>query len=491
MKGSGMIDAVGKHTKYVPFIIAILFLISNCSHGGPRLDSYGEPQTEYTYQLPEKIKDGWEISSLENEGIEPQKINELILAILNRKFKNIHSVLLVKNGKLVLEEYFYGYDREKRHQTRSAMKSIGSILIGIAIDRGFISSEDIKVYPYFKSYEPEENWDVRVRDVTLKSLLTMTSGYGCDDVKSNFSCERNMYKSDDYIEYALNLPMAHTPGKHWAYNSASLWLVGEIISKESNLSMPDFAAQYLFEPLGINDVQWWFSPKGRAWLAGGAEMRPRDMAKFGFMVLNSGQWKSTQIVSKQWIEKSTREHVRNSGGYWGYGYLWWVGSTIINGREFHTFLASGNGGQKIYVFPEFDLVAVFTGGNYNSNLSSQPDQMLIYYILPAILPTSPPMRFVDPESNLLNQYSGQYLHEPSKTKVDMVVEKNSLVLYQKKLFHKEKIQLLQLADNKFYGTSKDKGELYFTFYKGEKDKITHFSVRGGFGFTRIQFDRTE
>jgi CubicO group peptidase (beta-lactamase class C family) len=491
MKGSRMIDGPGKHLKFLPFIITIFVFISNCSHAILRLESNGEPQTEYTYQLPEKVTDGWEISSLEKEGIDPVKIHELMLAILNQKYKNIHSVLLVKNGKLILEEYFHGYHREKRHQTRSAMKSIGSVLTGIAIDRGFISSEDEKIYPYFKSYEPEEKWDTRVRDVTLKSLLTMTSGYGCDDVQSKYACERNMYKSTDHVEYALNLPMAHNPGEQWAYNSASLWLVGEIISKESDMSIPDFAERYLFGPLGITDVQWWNSPKGRAMLAGNAEMRPRDMAKFGHMVLNSGKWKGTQIVSKEWIEKSTRAHVRNSGGYWGYGYLWWVGGTVINGREVNMYLASGNGGQKIYIFPEFELVAVFTGGNYNSKLSSQPDQMLINYILPAMMPSSPPMRFVDPEQHILKQCSGQYLHGPSRTKVNIAVENNGLMLYEPKLFGSEKIELMPLADNKFYGTSKDKGDLYFTFVKGEKDPVTHFFVRGGFGFTRIQFDRTE
>ena len=485
-----MIDGPVKRLKFLPFIITIFVFVSNCSHAILRLDNNGEPQTGYTYQLPEKVNDGWEISSLEKEGIDPVKIHELMLAILNQKYKNIHSVLLVKNGKLVLEEYFHGYHREKRHQTRSAMKSIGSVLTGIAIDRGFIRSEDEKIYPYFKSYEPEDKWDARVRDVTLKSLLTMTSGYGCDDVKSKYACERNMYNSADHVEYALNLPMAHNPGDYWAYNSASLWLVGEIISKESDMSIPDFAEQYLLGPLGITDIQWWYSPRGRAWLAGGAEMRPRDMAKFGQMILNSGNWKGRQIVSKEWIKKSTRAHVRNSGGYWGYGYLWWVGSTVINGREVNMCLASGNGGQKIYIFPEFGLVAVFTGGNYNSKLSSQPDQMLINYILPAMIPQSP-MRYVDPKQHFLIQCSGHYLHEPSKTKVNIVVEENSLVLYQQKLFGTEKIKLLPLADNKFFGTSNDKGDLYFTFIKGEQNQVTHFFARGGFGFTRIQFDKTE
>ena len=154
------------------------------------------------------------------------------------------------------------------------------------------------------------------------------------------------------------------------------------------------------------------------------------------------------------------------------------------------FMASGNGGQKIYVFPEFELVAVFTGGNYNSDLSSQPDQMLINYILPAMIPPSP-MQFVHPKQHYLIQCRGHYLHGPSKTEVNIVVEENSLVLYQQKLFSTEKIKLLPLADNKFFGTSSDKGDLYFTFIKGDQNQVTHFFARGGFGFTRIQFNKAD
>ena len=472
-------------------LLIVIFVTAACTLKAPRVDSSGQPQREYTYQIPENVTDGWEVSSLDEEGVDTVKINELMSHILLGNFPKIHSVLLVKNGKLVLEEYFYDFNRERLHQIRSATKSIGSVLTGIAIDQGFIKNENERIYQHFKSYEPKEGWDERVRDVTLKSLMTMTSGYDCDDHKGNFNCERNMYESDDWVEYALNLPMAYNPGDHWAYNSASLWLVGEVISKESHMSIPDFADKYLFEPLAITNFQWGFSPKGKAWLAGNAEMRPRDMAKFGCMVLNSGNWKGTQIVSKEWIEKSTKAQVRNSGGYWGYGYLWWVGNTIIKGRDIDTFLASGNGGQKIFIFPEFDLVAVFTGGNYNSKLGSQPDQMLINYILPAMIPATPTMRFIDHEQNFLKQYIGKYVHVQSRTNINIAFKNNKLLLSRQKLFGEEKIMLLPLTDGQFYGTSKDMGDLYFTFVKDQDDIVTHSIVRGGFGFTRIQFDRIE
>jgi CubicO group peptidase (beta-lactamase class C family) len=376
--------------KYFLMPLGIAFLVINAAYGSSQNNGKHQPRKKYGYQLPARVDDGWQISSLTKEDIDPEGINDLMEAILNGSYMNIHSILLVRNGKLVLEEYFHGYHREKLHQIRSATKSIGSVLIGIAIDKEFISNASQKVYPYFRSYDPKQEWDERTKDVKLRHLLTMTSGYDCDDHNSNFGCEKKMYESSDWVEYALNLPFADQPGKHWAYNSASLSLVGEMISKTSNMNIPDFAEKYLFDPLGIADFQWGFSPKGRAWLAGNAKMRPRDMAKFGYMVLNEGRWQNKQIVSKKWLKESTAEHVplphmRLHGGNYGYGYLWWSVRLTVKNHILDAIAASGNGGQIITVFPTLDLVAVFTGGNYNNSLSAQPVAMLIRYILPAMM----------------------------------------------------------------------------------------------------------
>ncbi|MDM8537783.1 serine hydrolase, partial [Desulfobacterales bacterium HSG17] len=345
---------------------------------------------EYIYRIPEKINDGWETSSLDKENINSAIINDLLQALLNKKFKNIHSILIVKNGKLVLEKYYYGYDRTKFHQIRSATKSIGSILTGIAIDKGFISNANEKIYQHFKSYELEQKWDKRVKDITIKHLLTMTSGYDCDDHKSNFACEQNMYKSNDWVGYAVNLPMANLPGEHWAYNSTSLLLVGELISKKSDMTIPDFANKYLFEPMGITGFQWGFSPKGKAWIAGNAKMKPRDMAKFGYMVLNGGKWKEKQIVSRDWLKESTLKHValkdmKILGGNYNYAYLWWLAKLTVKNHAIEIIAASGNGGQIIAIIPKYNIIVVFTGGNYNSPLEAQPVEMLIKYIIPAVM----------------------------------------------------------------------------------------------------------
>jgi CubicO group peptidase (beta-lactamase class C family) len=383
---------------YFPLLIICIFVITACTLRSPRINSSGLPQREYTYQIPEKIADGWETSSLEEKSVNSEKIVELIEDILNKKYKNVHSVLLVANGKLILEEYFYEFHHERPHQLRSATKSISSILTGIAIDQGLIRDVTERTYPYLKSYEPPKGWDIKVRDVTIKSILTMTSGYDCDDFRTGQLCEKNMTNSYDWLTYAVNLPMAHEPGTYWAYNSVTPQLIEKIISERSGMSLPEFSNKYLFEPLGITDFQWFLTPKGRAYISGWARMRPRDMAKIGYLALNKGKWKNTQIVSEQWISESTKEHTsppvhsllaKTPLETCGYGYLWWTKDFSIHKENIQSFFAMGNGGQMIFVFPRLDLVAVFTQGNYDNSLGTQPFEMLNDYIIPAKLSKSP------------------------------------------------------------------------------------------------------
>ena len=436
---------------------------------------------EYVYQAPEKTDDGWETDSLNKMNVDSGKINELMCNIANGNFENIDSVVLVKNGKLILEEYFNGYHREKTHEIRSATKSIGSILTGIAIDHRFITDENNRIYPYFQKHEPDEKWDDKIKNVSLKTLLTMTSGFDCDDHKiPGFECERNMYKTNDWVEYALNLPMAYQPGEHWAYNSSSLILVSEIISETSKMSIPDFANKYLFEPLGITDFQWGFSPKGRAFIAGNAKMKPRDMAKIGYMFLNDGKWKGKQIISKEWIEESTRAHTTADTSE-KYGYLWWSGKTVINNQYIEGYWAEGNGGQYIFVFPTLDLVAVFTGGNYNNPLSVQPMGMLINYIIPAMLPPGPPRKTIKLDPKVVDAYGAVYKFRQHIVTIFREGDK----LYGQALG--EKVELFPETENQFFGTSKVGGYIQINIVKDKNGEVKHVIVH--FGFMTMQFDK--
>jgi CubicO group peptidase (beta-lactamase class C family) len=350
--------------------------------------------------------DDWTTVSLTQAGVKSEPIAGMIRAIQRGVYKNIHCVLLVRGGRLCLEEYFQGYDRDKIHEIRSATKSIGSVLVGIAIDRGYLCNLKEPIWYYFK--DRTINWDNRSRAVTIQNLLTMTSGFACDDHGSEpFQCERGMYKADDWVNFALHLPMAHRPGDHWAYNSASLILLSEIIRQNTGRPVSLFAEEYLMAPLGITDIHWGFSPKGRIWLAGNASMRPRDMAKFGQMCLNKGFWQNRRIVSEKWLAESTRFHVHTEFGM-EYGYLWWRGYQTINNQQIEAYWAQGNGGQVIFICPVLDLVAVFTGGNYNSIHEFQFMGILINYILPAMLPPVPKKTFISLDKQALMTLSGKY-----------------------------------------------------------------------------------
>jgi CubicO group peptidase (beta-lactamase class C family) len=204
--------------------------------------------------------DDWTTVSLTQAGVKSEPIAGMIRAIQRGVYKNIHCVLLVRGGRLCLEEYFQGYDRDKIHEIRSATKSTGSVLVGIAKDKGYLCNLKEPIWQYFK--DRTVYWDNRSRAVTIQNLLTMTSGFSCDDHGGEpFQCERSMYKADDWVNFALHLPMAHRSGDHWAYNSASLILLSEIIRQNTGRPVSLFAEEYLMAPLGIADIRWGFLPQ--------------------------------------------------------------------------------------------------------------------------------------------------------------------------------------------------------------------------------------
>jgi len=365
----------------------------------------------------------WATASLKESGVRAAPIAALIGAIKRGDYKNIHSLLLVRDNRLILEEYFQGYDRNKPHPIRSVTKSIGSVLLGIAIDRGYLSNVNEPVCRYFN--DRTVGWGDRAKAVTIKSLLTMTSGFDCDDHRGeSFKCERAMYGAGDWVDFAINLPMAHPPGEHWAYNSSSLILLSEIIARSSGLSVPMFADKYLMAPLGITGFRWNLSPNGLAWLGGNTSMRPRDMARFGLMCLKKGAWQNRRIVSGKWLVESTRLHAYSDYGM-EYGYLWWRGQQTINGIPVEAFWAQGNGGQVIFICPIVDLVAVLTGGNYNSILEIQFMGMLINHIIPAILPSGPKKTFISPDHLDMAMLAGAYRY--NQLHLDLFREKEALI----------------------------------------------------------------
>jgi CubicO group peptidase (beta-lactamase class C family) len=289
----------------------------------------------------------------------------------------IYSILIIKNGYIVKEWYQIQYDKDYLFRVYSVSKSVTSILIGIALDKGYINSLDEFVLDYFPDYDvanPSPQKDA----MTIWHLLTMTTGlywpeyYPYEDSRNPY----NTWKaSEDHVGFVLNRTMVASPGTTFNYNTGASHLLSAIIQRASNMSTVDFANQYLFGPLSIAETLWLEDPQG---VAGGGDslfLRSRDMAKIGYLFLKEGNWEGNQIISEIWVRTSTTAFV-NLGGELNYGYQWWIDA------DEDLYRALGYGGQQINVFHTQNLIVVFTGMNRYYDYTPY---LLNNYILPAVL----------------------------------------------------------------------------------------------------------
>lgn len=350
--------------------IFILFINTLC---------YG--QNTYSYSQPKELEDGWKTNNLKSQHVDTAGIYNFFNQIQNGKHK-LHSVLLVKNNQIIIEEYFNDHKVDKQHDLRSVSKSIRSILLGIAIDKGFIDSVDDPISKYLKSPVPTKNMDERKEKITIRHLLTMSTGLDCNDWdKQSAGQEDRVYKKKDWLQYTLDLPMVNEPGAVSNYCSMGVVLIAEIISQASGMTIDTFAEQYLFHPLGINHVSWGHTSNKKVIPSGKRlYMTSRDMAKIGQLILNNGKWNDKEVVSEKWMEESTTSKTKITGI--DYGYLWWNIPFKVEENTIVSKVATGNGGQYIMVIPEMDMVAVFTGGAYNSQEDKLPFAIMNNLFLP-------------------------------------------------------------------------------------------------------------
>jgi CubicO group peptidase (beta-lactamase class C family) len=290
---------------------------------------------------------------------------------------NVHAVLVARGGKLAFERYFAGpdevqnrrvsnviFDADTLHDMKSVSKSVASLLLGIAIDRGLIGSIDEPIFDFF----PELS-DLRTPEkdrIRLSHVLTMSLGLkwveATPDTGDYDNDESRMHMAQDPCRYVLGLEVTAPAGKKFFYNTGALTLLSAIIRKATGRPLDEFARATLFEPLAIGRVEW-SRVKGDSDAGGGLRLRPRDMAKIGQLVLAGGRWNDHQVVSKAWIDASMTPRLEATSGFF-YGYLWWLGRSLATGREVHWAGALGRGGQSIRIVPELDLVVVATAGYY-------------------------------------------------------------------------------------------------------------------------------
>lgn len=322
-------------------------------------------------------------------------LSEMTDSIKRNHYPGIHSVLISKDKQLVYEQYFNGFKRDSLHDSRSSFKSIASLLVGIAIDKGFIKNVDQKVYEFFPEY-PFLKTDELKKLMTIKNLLEMKSGFDCEEFNDTKDCEDEMSKSKNWVEYSLKIPMKDKPGEVWAYTSVDPVILSGIIRKATNMSVMDFAKKYLFDPMGISDYKWTIDPSGNGMTGGSFYIKPIDMLKIGQMVKDKGIWEGKQIISKKWILQSTVcdiaipdfSYMKTSRSKIGspqpayYGYYWYRETLKTNAIEENLLFASGNGGQYIFISEKLNLTVVFTQGNYGSFKAKQAFEIMAKYILP-------------------------------------------------------------------------------------------------------------
>lgn len=319
--------------------------------------------------------------------------DEMTDSITNNHYPKIHSLLIAKDNQLVYEHYFNGYTKDSLHDTRSSFKSITSLLVGIAIDKGFIKDVNQKVYEFFPEYPSLKN-DPFKKLLTIKNLLEMKSGFDCEEFNDTKDCEDPMSLSKDWVAYSLNLTMKNKPGQIWAYTSIDPVILSGILKKATKMSVTDFAKKYLLDPLGISSYKWTLDPSGNAMTAGSFYIRPLDMLKIGQLVKNKGIYNDKQIISKKWIAESTVcdipipdfSFVKSSKSKAAfpqpayYGYYWYRETIKTNHIEQNVLFASGNGGQYIFIIEKLNLTVVFTQGNYGSFRAKQAFEILAKFI---------------------------------------------------------------------------------------------------------------
>jgi CubicO group peptidase (beta-lactamase class C family) len=337
-----------------------------------------------TAGIPPQTDDGWQTADPASVGLDASELNRAAARIRDGTYQGVHSLLVVKDGKLVFEEYFGGYtwdydgdqfrgdlvdfDRNTPHNLASVTKSVTSALVGIAIDQGFIRGVEDKVFAYFPEYAHLQ--EGAKSTLTLEQLLTMRSGLAWNEMELPYDDRRNdlirLFLVADPVEYILAKPLVAEPGMAWYYNGGNTNLLGEVIRQATGERMDAFAAHALFAPLGITDYAWdWINPD-MVHASGNLQLLPRDMAKFGFLYLNGGVWDGQRIVSQAWVEASTQAHATPRWGG-GYGYQWWLRRYDAGPEEVDAFYAAGWGGQRIAVFDEDPV-----------------DEILTRFILPAV-----------------------------------------------------------------------------------------------------------
>ena len=346
-----------------PACLLLALLLAACGGNGGDPDGSGDVSTNERVEVPPNPNDQWTLVTPASVGMDAATLAQT-RGVLGGN-TGVSAMLVTRHGQPVFEQYWNGFDKDTLHDMRSATKSVTSLLVGIAIDQHALGGVDDTVASWLAADYPGA--PVLSRGLVLENLLTMRSGLACNDWDATSpGMEANMYKARDWVAFWLDLSQKYAPDTVTSYCTGNPVVLGHVLANATHQSVTAFAQARLLGPLGITSAVWNTYDNGTQTDTGGhMHMRPRDMAKIGQLALQRGQWNGTQLVSSAWMDVSTSRITEfDDDPDDGYGYLWWHGSVSWQGQPLDMFYANGAGGQYIFVVPQLDLVAVFTGENY-------------------------------------------------------------------------------------------------------------------------------
>jgi CubicO group peptidase (beta-lactamase class C family) len=331
----------------------------------------------------------WPVSTPEEQGLDPQPLAELVKLISEgERFPRLNCLLIVRNGFLVVEEYFRGFTADRIHTLQSVSKSFASALVGMAIAKGEFEGVEEKVLDFFPDMEDIANLDERKSSMRLRDLLTMRSGTDYHERGPDSPHFQLNALPTGWDRFYLDRPMLRVPGTFFLYDSGAVILSSSMLKNRTGMHADVYMDRFLFAPLQIEKKFWFKNQEGHPHTGGGLHLRPRDTARFGLLYLQGGRWLGEQVVPEQWVRESFHKHVdlgEKRTGTIGYGYWWWILAPDPDGEgEQNIFAAMGFRAQYIFVIPEHDMVVVVNGDTRSSADQNKPVGFLYSHILPSV-----------------------------------------------------------------------------------------------------------
>lgn len=392
------------------FFYGLILAAPACGGGGGSNDAPPgpPPRAGFIYQIPQDRGDGWRVSHASAQGVDTAALEAMMDSVLAGDFDVIDSIAIARGGALVFDETLrteladndaeVGNTELAMHAQFSVSKSITSLVVGIAIDEGYIAGVDVPYLGLFP-YTEYAHWDERKNDITLEHVLTMTLGLQWNEFDPPYSSPDNQwnrfyFNTHDFAKALLDLPLAADPGTEFAYNTAATVSLGQAVENAVPLMLDDFGISKLFLPLGITEIEVTRTPTGLANGGGGFYLRTRDAVKFGQLLLSDGTWNGGRIVSSEWLTASLATHTEmawTDPARWdwqvtGYGYQWWTGFYEHNGAIIDAYVAWGHGGQWVVTIPAFDLVVAINSNGYDGGDAAlnQAHALIVEHVLPAL-----------------------------------------------------------------------------------------------------------